>query len=299
MSPLGVHACPGLATAEDRTLKTAQKTLSMVLVGANQLLTNGTFEAGITGWSASAGVLAKHAGKRPKPFMGKRSSAFSASGSLSQAVSIPADATSVPLSFRYRVEPNATEAAKLSVLVKDLGTGVQTVLAAYDRLDVNYFPAGRSYRRAQFDLASFRGRMVQLSFVSSAGTGEWDFSVDSVSLTYAAPIKVSAPALVLNEDEQTLRFTFMGISGYAPHRIRKIEYVVGGEVKATTPGGGSNTAVVSIKDWPTGSTSVVARVYDYAGALVGHFRVRENAALATTYRIDNVSVTYTQLIISN
>ncbi|MFY0567711.1 M4 family metallopeptidase [Archangium lansingense] len=285
LSSLSLGSHPVYVTAEDRTLKTAQKTLSMVLVGANQLLTNGTFEAGTTGWSASAGVLAKHAGKRPKPFMGNWSSNFSASGSLSQAVLIPADATSVPLSFRYRVEPNATEAAKLSVLVKDQGTGVQTVLAAYDRQDVNYFPAARSYRRAQFDLASFRGRTVQLSFVSSAGTGEWDFSVDSVSLTYAAPIKVSAPALVLNEDEQTLRFTFMGISGYAPHRIRKVEYVVGGEVKATTFNGVSNTAVVSTKGWPTGSTSVVARVYDHAGALVG-----QSPAVALTLKGVNQSL---------
>ncbi|WPB79786.1 M4 family metallopeptidase [Archangium violaceum] len=269
ISPLSLGSHLVYVKAEDRTLKTAQKTLPMLLVGANQLLTNGNFEAGTTGWSASAGVLAKHTSSRPVPFMGYWSSAFSASGSLSQAVSIPADATSVPLSFRYRVEPNATEAAKLSVLVKDLGTGVQTMLAAYDRQDVNYFPAGRAYRRARFDLASFRGRTVQLLFVSSAGTGEWDFSVDSVSMTYTAPVKVNAPAFVLNEDEQTLRFTFKGLSGYAPHRIRKVEYVVGGEVKATTSGGGSHTTVISIKGWPTGSTSVVARVYDYAGALVG------------------------------
>ncbi|WNG33976.1 M4 family metallopeptidase [Archangium violaceum] len=269
ISTLSLGSHPVSVTAVDRTLKSTQKTLPLILVGSNQLLVNGGFESGTTGWTATSGVIGKLAGGRPQPFMGAWNAVFSANDALSQTVTIPADATSVPWSFRVRVENDATESATLSVLVKDLGTGVQTSLAVYDRQDVKYFTAGRHYRRGQFDLASFRGRQVQLRFVSSGTTGSGDFSVDNVSLTYSAPIKVGAPKLTLHEDEETLRFDFTGISGYAPSRIKKVEYVVGGVVKAAALFGPSFSQLVSIKGWPTGNTSVVARVYDHVGNLVG------------------------------
>jgi hypothetical protein len=269
ISSLGLGPHPVSVTAVDRTLKTSSKTLPLTLVGANQLLINGTFEAGTKGWAASAGVIGYSPEHRPQPFMGSWNAVFGPSASLTQNVTIPADATSAPLSFRVRVERATTDAGLLWVSVKDLNTGVETLLGSYARDDVKYFTAGRHYRRAQFDLASFRGRPLQLRFVSNAATGIGNFGVDNVSLTYTAPIKVSPPSLVLHEDEQTLRFEFGGISGYEPERIRRVEYVVGGVVKAASTSTPLAPMLVSIKDWPTGSTSVVARVYDHAGALVG------------------------------
>ncbi len=269
ISTLSLGSRPVSVTAVDRKLKTANTSLPLILVGANQLLTNGRFESGATGWTATSGVIGKQAGKRPVPFMGSWNAVFSASDSLTQSVTIPADATSAPLSYRVRVEPDATDAGLLSVSVKDLNTGTVTNLASYARDDVKYFTAGRHYRRGQFNLAAFRGHTVQLRFVSNAATGGEDYSVDNVSLTYSAPVIVNPPSLVLHEDEQTLRFEFEGLSGYAPERIHRVEYVVGGVVKAASLSGPAFTALASIKDWPTGNTSVVARVYDNAGTVVG------------------------------
>lgn len=256
--------------AVDRTLKDTDREIPMVLVGANQLLENGNFEAGTVGWLATAGVIGKpvSGSGRPQPFLGAYNAVFSALKEVTQVVSIPADATSATWSFRVRVERDAQEGGVLAASVRDENTGTVTTLATFDREDVKYFTAGRHYRRAQLNLLPFRGRTLKLRFGTNALVGDMDYSLDNVSVTYTAPVKVSPPKLVLREDEQTLRFGFVGLTGYAPERIKKVEYVVGGVVKATSLQGPAFPSLISTKGWPTGSANVVARIYDHANTLV-------------------------------
>ncbi|WP_164001825.1 M4 family metallopeptidase [Pyxidicoccus caerfyrddinensis] len=268
VSTLSLGSHPVRVKAVDRTLKETDRELPMVLVGANQLLENGNFEAGTAGWFATAGVIGKSGGGRPLPFLGAYNAVFSALGQVTQVVSIPADATSATWSFRVRVERDAQEGGVLAASVRDENTGTLTTLATFDREDVKYFTAGRHYRRAQLDLLPFRGRTLKLGFSTNTLVGDKDYGLDNVSVTYTAPVKVSAPKLVLREDEQTLRFDFVGLSGYAPERIKKVEYLVGGVVKATGLQGPAFPSLISTKGWPTGSSTVVARIYDHANALV-------------------------------
>ncbi len=268
ISSLSLGSHPVRVKAVDRTLKEANREIPLVLVGANQLLENGSFEAGSAGWFATPGVIGKQGGGRPRPFLGARNATFSALGQMSQVVTIPADATSATWSFRVRVETDAQEGGALAASIQDEETGVLKSLAVYDREDVKYFTAGRHYRRVQFDLTSYRGRTLKLRFDANPSVGDRDYSIDNVSVTYTAPVKINPPKLVLHEDEQTLRFDFMGLSGYAPERIKKVEYLVGGVVKGTGSHAPAFTSLVSTSGWPTGSTLVVARIYDYANNVV-------------------------------
>jgi uncharacterized repeat protein (TIGR01451 family) len=152
------------------------------IAGADNLLSNGSFEQGITnGWTVDtirgAGYTANYAGAPGLTNVPVLEGAFSAclsgkspSGSEStlwQEVALPAEASSVVLSWLVWVDDgSSTYTRELRLEVRDLAN---QVLAVAFRGDQNRLPFRQTYRYTA-DLSSFAGRTVRLAFVGKIGS---------------------------------------------------------------------------------------------------------------------------------
>jgi hypothetical protein len=154
---------------------------------ATQLLVNPGFESGVSGWSASAGVI-DDSTRTPG-----RTGAWKAwmlgygsthTDSLSQTVSIPADACTVTLKFWLKVassEPSATQAYDtVTVQLQDSAGAVLKTVATFSNLHV-----GTAFVERTFDLGAYKGRSVKLVFAGAEdASGSTHFLLDDLSLVY-------------------------------------------------------------------------------------------------------------------
>ncbi|WP_317203766.1 M4 family metallopeptidase [Janthinobacterium sp.] len=166
------------------TATSGNATLTVASGTANELITNGGFEAGATGWSGTTGAIGTFAGQTA--FEGTKYAWLGGNGTattetLSQSVTIPAAATAATLSFALHIdtaESGTTAYDKLVVTVKNAAGGVLGTLATYS----NATPAG-GYQTRTFSLLAYKGQTVQISFAMSEDSSlQTSFVVDKVSL---------------------------------------------------------------------------------------------------------------------
>jgi hypothetical protein len=147
---------------------------------AGQKLTNPGFESGNTVWSASSGVIAQNGTSEPA-HSGTWSAWLDGYGTthtdtLSQSVSIPAGCSSYTLSFWLHIdtaESGSTAYDKLTVKV------ASTTLATYSNAN-----AASGYTQKSFNLASFAGQTVAVSFTGAEDSSlQTSFVIDDTAVT--------------------------------------------------------------------------------------------------------------------
>jgi hypothetical protein len=157
-----------------------------VLTPPAERVADGGFEAGDAAWTF-AGRAQRSTGGFPHTgtAYGTLGLADSASGSASQAITIPGDARSAELSFWLNVTSDETTiiTAYDRLVVEVLGTdgAVRATLASFSNLDQG--AAGAYVRRGPFDLLGFAGQTVVLRFRAATDVSlPTTFRIDDVSL---------------------------------------------------------------------------------------------------------------------
>jgi hypothetical protein len=171
---------PTTATSSAATLTVSSST-------AAERVTNGSFESVAAGWSGSTGVIGSWTAFGRPPYDGSYFAYLGGNGSLAsetltQAVTIPAAATSAQLSFALHIDTAEMTPAvpydRLTVTVRDPAGTVLATLATYSNLD-----QATGYQIRTFDLLPYKGQSVMLSFVMNEDFSlQTSFTLDKVSL---------------------------------------------------------------------------------------------------------------------
>jgi hypothetical protein len=176
------------ATVHDSTGATNATgfTWTIAAVGAGcaapgQKLGNPGFESGNTVWSASAAVIGQNAAAGQATHAGTWNAWLDGYGTthtdtLSQTVTIPAGC-SATLSFFLHIDTaETTTTTQFDKLTVKLGT---TTLGTFSNLN-----SGTGYTQRSFNVSSFAGQTVSLSFTGTEDTSlETSFVVDDTALT--------------------------------------------------------------------------------------------------------------------
>ena len=150
------------------------------------LISNGGFESGATGWTETSGVIAQNGTSEPA-HTGTWDAWLDGYGSshtdtLYQAVSLPASATTATLAFWLHVDTAETSTTSaydtLTVQVRNSSGAVLGTLATYSNLD-----AGSGYVQKTFDLSAYKGQTVQIYFKGTEDASQQtSFVLDDLSL---------------------------------------------------------------------------------------------------------------------
>lgn len=152
---------------------------------ATELITNGGFESGASGWTATAGVITSDAtqaahGGTFKAWLDGYGAAHT--DSLYQQVTIPSTASTANLSFWLKVVSDETTTTQaydtLQVQVRNTSGTVLATLASYSNLN-----KGASYVNRTFNLSAYKGQTIRIYFLGVEGSvTATSFIVDDVSL---------------------------------------------------------------------------------------------------------------------
>lgn len=182
--------------------------------GTQELITNGTFESGNTGWIAQNSF---YIDTQPCPYSGSRYAFLAQAsgtwadnliGTLDQVITIPATATAVELSYRYSIQTNDTSTQPKDVLsvwiYNSSGSNALGLLETYSNLDARNGCGSSFYTRDTFNLLQYKGQTVRLRFFgttdSRAGTPTV-FRIDTVSVVATVP-QASAPEATTDAADQ-------------------------------------------------------------------------------------------------
>ena len=190
-SPTHTYALAGTYTAtltlKDSTGQTQSKSASVLLqpVPTQPVLTNGGFETGSTGWTASTGVICTNstcsgqAARSGTGFAWLDGYGAAHTDTLSQSIAIPSTMPSASLSFYLRVvtaETGKSAHDKLTVSVTSGST--TTTLGTYSNLDAN-----SGYALKTLSLARWIGKTVTIKFTGTEDASrQTSFVIDDVSL---------------------------------------------------------------------------------------------------------------------
>ncbi|MDH6124056.1 M1 family metallopeptidase [Kitasatospora sp. GP82] len=144
-----------------------------------QVVANGGFESGSSPWSASSGVITGGGGQSAhsgSSFAWLDGYGSSHTDTLSQTVALPAGCSKATLTFWLHVDTAETSTSvAYDTLTARIGG---TTLATYSNLD-----AASGYVQKSFDVSSFAGRTVTLSFTGTEDSGlQTSFVLDDVAL---------------------------------------------------------------------------------------------------------------------
>jgi Zn-dependent metalloprotease len=151
---------------------------------ATELVVNGGFEDGPTGWRGTTSTIGSRSGQTAHEgtrFAWMGGKGRKTSQTLSQSVTIPAEAASAQLSFALHVDSadkSNTAHDTLVVTVRGSLGRVLRTLATYSNVD-----AADGYKIRSFDLSEFKGRQVTLYFAMRENASlKTSFVLDKVSL---------------------------------------------------------------------------------------------------------------------
>lgn len=152
---------------------------------ATERITNGGFESGASGWTATAGVITSDAtqaahGGTFKAWLNGYGAAHT--DSLYQQVTIPSTASTANLSFWLKVVSSETTTTQaydtLQVQIRNTSGTVLATLASYSNLN-----KGTSYLNRTFNLSAYKGQTIRIYFLGVEGSvTATSFIVDDVSL---------------------------------------------------------------------------------------------------------------------
>jgi hypothetical protein len=152
---------------------------------ATELITNGGFESGASGWTATSGVItnatgeAAHAGSY-KAWLDGYGTATT--DTVVQSVTIPSTATSATLTFWLHVDTAETSTTTaydtLTVQLQNSSGGVLATLATYSNLN-----AASGYAQKSFNVTAYKGQAVKVYFKGvEDAQKQTSFVIDDVSL---------------------------------------------------------------------------------------------------------------------
>ncbi len=166
------------------SVTSANATLTVTTVIAQELMVNGGFESGTTGWTGTTGDIGTFTGEAA--FQGTKNAWMGGNGSaitetLAQTVSIPSTATTATLSFYLHIdtaETGSTVYDKLTVQVRNTSGTVLKTLATYSNVN-----AATGYQQRTFDLSAYKGQTIQIYFTETEDASlQTSFVLDNVSL---------------------------------------------------------------------------------------------------------------------
>ncbi|RSZ58302.1 M4 family peptidase [Massilia atriviolacea] len=172
-------ASPTTATSANATL-----TVGGGGGGTTERVVNGGFESSTTGWAGTTSAIGNFSGQTA--YEGTRYAWLGGNGvtrteTITQAVAIPAAATSAALSFALHIDTAETENVaydRLTVTVKNAAGTVLGTLATYTNLN-----KAAGYQVRTFNLLPYKGQTVTLSFSAREDSSlQTSFVVDKVSL---------------------------------------------------------------------------------------------------------------------
>ncbi len=151
---------------------------------SQELIVNGGFESGVTGWTGTTGDIGTFTGEAA--FQGTKNAwmggnATSTTETLAQTVTIPSTATTATLSFYLHIdtaETGTTVYDKLTVQVRNTSGTVLKTLATYSNVN-----AATGYQQRTFDLSAYKGQTIQIYFTETEDASlQTSFVLDNVSL---------------------------------------------------------------------------------------------------------------------
>ena len=150
-----------------------------------ELITNGGFESGTTGWTATSGVItnstgeAAHAGSY-KAWLDGYGTATT--DTVVQTVTIPSSATAATLTFWLHIDTAETSTTTaydtLTVQLQNSSGAVLATLGTYSNLNKN-----TGYTQKSFDVTAYKGQAVKVYFKGvEDAQKQTSFVIDDVSL---------------------------------------------------------------------------------------------------------------------
>ncbi|MEP6940409.1 MAG: Ig-like domain-containing protein, partial [Rudaea sp.] len=172
-------AANNVGTSSTVTFSVSNTTTPVELIG------NGGFESGSSGWTASSGVItndsgeAAHAGTYKAWLDGYGSTT---TDTVVQSVAIPSTATSATLTFWLHIDTDETTTSTvydtLSVQLQNSSGTVLATLATYSNLN-----AASGYTQKSFNVAAYKGQTVKVYFKGVEDSQlQTSFVIDDVSL---------------------------------------------------------------------------------------------------------------------
>jgi len=154
-------------------------------VTATELITNGGFESGSTGWTATSGVITNQTGESAHAgsyYAWLDGYGAATTDTVKQSVTIPSTATTATLSFWLHVDTaettTTTKYDTLTVQLLNSSGTVLTTLATYSNLNAN-----TGYAQKSFDVSTYKGQTVQVYFKGVEDSAyQTSFVIDDVSL---------------------------------------------------------------------------------------------------------------------
>ena len=188
-TPLGTYPVTITGTGTSAT-RTTTYTLTVTGTGGcgspGQKLANAGFESGVTGWTASSGVIAQHGSSQPAR-TGTWAAWLDGYGSthtdtLAQSVTLPTGCSSYSLSFWLHIDTAETTTSvqydKLTVQVLNSSGTVLGTLATYSNLN-----KAAGYSQKTFNLAAYAGQSIQLKFTGTEDSSlQTSFVIDDTAL---------------------------------------------------------------------------------------------------------------------
>ncbi|MBI3229500.1 MAG: M4 family metallopeptidase [Burkholderiales bacterium] len=180
-----VYAVVSDAKGAAVTSSTASLTISSVQSTGTELIQNGGFESGTTGWSGSTGTIGTWSGE--PAFEGTKAAWTGGNGTavtetISQQLTIPAQATSATLNFMLHIDSAETTTTtaydKMSVLVQSSSGTTLKTLATFSNLN-----KATGYQQRSYDLSAFKGQTVRIVFTETEDSYlQTSFVLDKVSV---------------------------------------------------------------------------------------------------------------------
>ncbi len=167
--------------------------VSFTVASVEQLIVNGGFESGGTGWvTTGQTIFGRDMGTTMRAFMGFRYAQMAGLGTshadeIFQRFTVPEGSTSATLTFRLRIDTQETTANDvLTVRLLDDRGGRLTDIGVFTSLVNTYGPGSAlGYIKPSFDLTPYIGRVVQIQFQGRENSGRpTSFIIDNVSATY-------------------------------------------------------------------------------------------------------------------
>jgi alpha-tubulin suppressor-like RCC1 family protein len=168
-----------------------------------ELITNGGFESGTTGW-VMVGPVVPTTSHYPHTGIGYAvmGEANNSADTMYQLITVPANATAATLSYWYNIlsdEPGTTPYDSLNVSIRNTsGTVLSTVDIKWNT-DKDAGPGNPYYRQKTFDLLPYRGQQVQILFLASTdSTNKSYFKIDDVSVLATVSPAASVTGLLIS-----------------------------------------------------------------------------------------------------